>query len=111
MGLLDEAANGKITGEEQRYSRVDPVANGEGAEQAFADLYDGLALIDADLVATIRARFDDLDAELATLESPDDPSGFVRYDELSAEQVTGLSQSLQAVADPLSNVASKVADA
>lgn len=114
VGLLDEAANGKITGEEQRYSRVDLVdlaANVEGAEQAFAYLSDGLALIDPDLVATIEARFDDLHAELATMESSDDVSGYLRYDELSAAQVTALSQALQAVAEPLSNVASKVVDA
>ena len=45
VGLLDEAACCKITGEEERYSHIDLLdmaANVEGAEQAFAYLEEGL---------------------------------------------------------------------
>ena len=68
VGLLDEAACGKITGEEERYSHIDLLdmaANVEGSEQAFAYLEEGLATIDPDLVATIKERFDALDAAVA----------------------------------------------
>lgn len=114
VGLLDEAAAGKITGEEERYSHidiVDMVANVEGAEQAFAYLEPGLAMIDPELVTTIKERFTALEAALATLEDADDPTGYIAYDQLTTEQITSLSQALQAVAEPLSQVAAKIVGA
>lgn len=111
VGLLDEAACCKITGEEERYSRIDLLdmaANVEGSQQAFAYLEEGLALIAPDLVATIKERFAALHAAVAALEDPDQPSGFVLYPDLTEEQITGLSQALQAVAEPLSQVAEMV---
>lgn len=114
VGLLDEAAAGKITGEEERYSHidiVDMVANVEGAEQAFAYLEPGLSMIDPELVDTIKERFAALEAALAELEDPNEPSGYTLYDQLAAEQTTVLSQALQAVAEPLSQVAAKIVGA
>ena len=49
VGLLDEVAKSKITGEEERYSHIDLLdfqANVEGSQQAFACLQPGLAKID-----------------------------------------------------------------
>lgn len=114
VGLLDEAAAGKITGEEERYSHIDLVdlaANVQGAEQAFAHLETGLSQIDPTLVETIKERFGTLDAVVAGLESDTDPSGYVLYDDLTPEQITELSNALQAVAEPLSQVAAKVVNA
>lgn len=114
VGLLDEAAAGKITGEEERYAHIDILdmaANVEGAEQAFAYLEPGLTVIDADLVAVIQERFDALDTLVAEFEDPDEPSGYVLYTELTDEQITALSAALQAVAEPLSQVAAKVVSA
>jgi iron uptake system component EfeO len=111
VGLLDEAACCKITGEEERYSRIDLLdmaANVEGSQQAFAYLEPGLAEIDRDLVATITERFDALWAAVDGLADEDEASGFVLYDALTDEQITGLSNALQAVAEPLSQVAEKV---
>ena len=114
VGLLDEAAAGKITGEEERYSRIDILdmaANIEGAEQAFAYLEPGLSVIDADLVDVIQERFDALDTLVAQFEDPEQPSGYVLYTDLTEEQITALSDALQAVAEPLSQVAAKVVNA
>jgi len=111
VGLLDEAASGKITGEEERYSHIDILdmaANVEGAQQAFAYLEEGLGEIDPDLVATIKERFDALNAAVAELASDDAPGGFVLFSDLTDEQITALSQALQSVAEPLSQVAAKV---
>ena len=111
VGLLDEAACCKITGEEERYSHIDLLdmaANVEGAEQAFAYLEEGLGAIDPDLVTTINERFDALDAAVAALADPEQPSGYKPYDEASDAEITGLSSALQAVAEPLSQVAQRV---
>jgi iron uptake system component EfeO len=111
VGLLDEAACCKITGEEERYSHIDLLdmaANVEGAEQAFAYLEEGLGAIDPDLVMTINERFDALDAAVAALADPEQPSGYKPYDEATDAEITGLSAALQAVAEPLSQVAQRV---
>jgi iron uptake system component EfeO len=114
VGLLDEAASGKITGEEERYSHIDLLdmaANVEGSQQAFAYLEEGLAQIDPDLVATIKERFVALQDAVDALADPEQPSGFILYDDVTEEQITGLSNALQSVAEPLSHVAEKVINA
>ena len=109
VGLLDEAASGKITGEEERYSHIDMLdlaANVEGAEQAFAYLEEGLAMIDPDLVATIKARFDALDAVIASLADPNEPSGFPLTTR-SPPTRRGRCRCAPGVAEPLSQVAAR----
>lgn len=114
VGLLDEAASGKITGEEERYSHIDVLdmaANVEGSQQAFAYLEEGLNEIDPDLVTTIKERFTALQEAVDALADPDQPSGYILFEDLTPEQITGLSNALQAVAEPLSQVAEKVVNA
>ena len=65
-------------------------------------------MIDPDLVATIKERFAALDAVVQGLADPSEPSGFPLYDTLTTEQTRQLSDALQAVAEPLSQVAAKV---
>lgn len=111
VGLLDEVSKSKVTGEEERYSHIDLLdfqANVEGSEQAFANLQPGLAKIDATLTTTISQRFDALDSLLDKYRDKTQASGFVAYTTLSKTDVTALAQSVQAVAEPLSRVASKV---
>ena len=101
----------KVTGEEERYSHIDLLdfqANVEGSEQAFANLQPGLAKIDSTLTDTISTRFAALDSLLDKYRDKTQPSGFVLYTALSRADVTSLAQSVQAVAEPLSRVASKV---
>jgi iron uptake system component EfeO len=114
QGLLDEVAGGKITGEEERYSHIDLLdmaSNVEGSQQAFADLQPALAKIDKGLGDSIEARFAGLDKILDGYRSTDDASGYVRYTTLSDADVRILAAAVKAVQEPLSRVASKVANA
>lgn len=114
VGLLEEAGNNKITGEEERYSLIDLqtfVANVEGSEQAFQYLRPGLVEIDPALTETIEARFAELKTLLDTYKDPDNPSGYRYYDELTQADTTKVSQALLAVHEPLSRVAGKVVGA
>ncbi|MEK4239348.1 iron uptake system protein EfeO [Paenibacillus sp. FSL H7-0714] len=102
--LLNEVSSSKVTGEEERYSHTDLydfVANVEGAQKIYELLKPELAKKDAELEKTIGERFAALQAELAPFKSGD---GYVSYKELKEEDVRKLSQNLDALAEPLSNM-------
>ncbi len=112
--LLDEVASSKITGEEERYSHIDllDVANNdEGAEQAFAQLQPTLRKIDPALTATIQDAFAALDKLVDGYRTGANASGFVLYGELTKADKGALAAAVKAVQEPLSRVASKVANA
>jgi len=112
--LMDEVAGGKITGEEERYSHIDllDIANNdEGAEQAFAQLQPALQKIDPTLSATIQERFTALDKLVDGYRSATDASGYVLFTTLTKADKRRLAAAVKAVQEPLSQVASKVADA
>jgi len=112
--LLDEVSKTKITGEEERYSHIDLLdfqANVEGSEQAFANLQPALAEIDATLAQTVTTAFNHVDSLLDKYRNAGEPSGFVRYGTLTAADKTAMAHAVQAVAEPLSRVASKVVNA
>jgi FTR1 family protein len=107
-GLLDEVSASKITGEEDRYSHTDLTdfeANVEGSESAFGLLAPALRKTDAQLATTIATRFDAVNAELATLKQG---GQFPSYDTVDAAERRKLSQLVNALAEPLSQVASKL---
>jgi FTR1 family protein len=107
-GLLDEVSASKITGEEDRYSHTDLSdfeANVEGSETAFGLLAPALRKTDPKLASTIATRFDAVNAELATLKQGD---AFPSYDTIDKAQRRKLSQLVNALAEPLSQVASKL---
>lgn len=102
--LLNEVSSSKVTGEEERYSHTDLydfVANVEGAEKIYELLKPELAKKDPALEKTIGERFTALKAELAPFKVGD---GYVSYEELKEEEVRKLSQNLDALAEPLSNM-------
>ncbi len=106
--LLDEIATGKITGEEERYSHTDLYdfeANFEGSKSAIAALRPFLVEKDPELVKTIETRGDAL---AALLESYRDGDGFVLYTDLTPADVKGLSEALDAYAEPVATVAGVV---
>ena len=114
VSLLDEVAQNKVTGEEERYSRIDLLdfaSNVEGAQQAFANLQPGLTKIDPTITSTISTEFTACLAALDAYKDPANASGFVNYDQLTPADVTTLSQAVQALQEPLSQVAGKVVTA
>lgn len=107
-GLLDEVSASKITGEEDRYSHTDLsdfAANVEGSEAAFGLLAPALKKTDATLATTIASRFDAVNAELDSLKTGDT---WPTYDTIDAAERKKLSQLVDALAEPLSKVASKL---
>ena len=108
IGLLDEVAASKITGEEDWWSHSDLSdfqANVQGAEAAF----EGVKAIAAsrgaagtDLVARISVQFRALNALLARYGSLE--SGFVPYDQVTDAQRKELSDQVNALAEPLSRL-------
>jgi iron uptake system component EfeO len=114
VDLLDEVGKSKITGEEERYSHIDMLdfqANVEGAEQAYANLQPGLNKIDPTFSASVSTAFTSLDTLLDKYRSTTNASGFVLYSAITDADRTQLTQALQAVSEPLSQVASKVVSA
>jgi iron uptake system component EfeO len=114
-GLLEEVQAAKITGEEEAYSHLDLVdfaANIEGAHLAFAFLEPGLLTIDPALTARVNDRFNAVKALLDSYRDPSQLGGYRLYtDELKASAAAPLSQAVQALQEPLSQLAEKVATA
>ena len=108
IGLLDEVAASKITGEEDWWSHTDLFdfqANVQGAEVAFGNvksLAAGKSADGATLVSDIETQFAALDALLAQYGSLD--SGFVFYDTVTDAQRKDLSDQVNALAEPLSKL-------
>ena len=106
--LLEEVAEGKVTGEEERYSRTDLwdfQANVEGAFEAYSALEPVLSQKDADLSSTLATRFEALFAELAKHAAGE---GFVGYDTLTDAEIRVLADKVDALAEPLSRVTAAV---
>ncbi|MFB2581627.1 iron uptake system protein EfeO [Herbiconiux sp. P15] len=105
IGLLEEVASGKITGEEEIWSHTDLwdfQANLEGARVAYEGVRDIVETKDPELVATLDERFASLEATLSEYGSLDE--GFVYYDELSTDQVKQLADGVSALSEPLSRL-------
>ncbi|MGZ4449740.1 MAG: iron uptake system protein EfeO [Nocardioides sp.] len=107
-GLMEEVATGKVTGEEEYWSRTDLwdfQANVEGARKAVEVLEPVLEEKDPALEQTLEQRFADLQALLDAQRSGD---GFRLYDELSPAQVKRLADGVNAIAEPLSRLTAAV---
>ncbi len=101
--LLGEVSASKITGEEERYSHIDLVdfeANVEGAQAAF-DAVKPL-ISDDELVNEIETEFA---AVMTALDDYREGDGFVLYTDLEESDTRALSQAIDALAEPLSQVA------
>ena len=111
VGLLNEVSASKITGEEDRYSHTDLwdfAANVAGAQEAFNAVRPLVAARSATLATTIDAGFQ---AVLDALQPYQKGTGFVLYNTLTAADTQPLSQLIDALADPLSQVAAIVVTA
>ncbi|MEU4740987.1 iron uptake system protein EfeO [Actinosynnema sp. NPDC023658] len=106
--LLDEVATGKITGEEDRYSHTDLWdfrSNVDGSQAAVAALRPVIEERDAALVASVDEKFKALDELLETHRAGD---GFKLYTELSEDEVKALAAAVDALGEPISQVAEVV---
>ncbi|OUE25882.1 Efem/EfeO family lipoprotein precursor [Clavibacter michiganensis] len=105
VGLMDEVASGKITGEEEIWSHTDLgdfQANLEGARVAYEGVRDIVAAKDPQLVATLDGQFAKLESDLSAYGSLE--KGFTPYDALTTDQVKGLADGVNALAEPLSKL-------
>jgi iron uptake system component EfeO len=111
VALLDEVANSKITGEEDRYSHTDLSdfqGNFTGAKEAFDTLKPALE------ERGEHSLVSDIDAKIAVVQQGldrykrDTPLGFATYSELTAQDRRTFAQQITALAEPLSLVAGKV---
>jgi iron uptake system component EfeO len=106
--LLDEVATGKITGEEDRYSHTDLwdfKANVEGSQGAVAALRPVIDDKDPTLGPTLDERFAAVDT---LLESYRDGDGYKLYTELTQDDVKKMTEAVDALGEPVSQVAGVV---
>ncbi|WP_431974350.1 iron uptake system protein EfeO [Micromonospora haikouensis] len=107
--LLDEVASGKITGEEERYSHTDLWdfnANLEGSKAAIAALRPALEQRAPELVTQLDAEFANVETALGKHRDGD---GWKLHTALSKAELKELSDSINALAEPISKVAAVVA--
>jgi iron uptake system component EfeO len=107
-GLLEEVATGKVTGEEEYWSRTDLwdfQANVDGARVGFEGVQPILEEKDPDLADQLIARFEALQQ---LLDAQREGDGFVSYDDLSAAEVKAFSDSVNALSEPLSRLTAAV---
>jgi iron uptake system component EfeO len=106
--LLDEVATGKITGEEDRYSHTDLwdfKANVEGSQGAVAALRPVIDEKDPTLGPVLDERFRAVDELLETYRVGD---GYRLYTELTPEDIKKMSDAVDALGEPVSQVAGVV---
>ncbi|MUT68437.1 iron uptake system protein EfeO [Paenibacillus sp. NEAU-GSW1] len=102
--LLNEVSSSKVTGEEERYSHTDLydfAANVEGAKKIYELLQPELKKHNAELEGEIGKSFSSLEDALGSYKNAD---GYVSYLELKEEDTKKLSQLLDALAEPLSQM-------
>ncbi|MEQ3551686.1 iron uptake system protein EfeO [Pseudonocardia nematodicida] len=107
-GLLDEVATGKITGEEDRYSHTDLwdfQANVEGSQAAVSALRPVLDQKNPQLGPVLDQRFEAVTTMLQDYRTAD---GYRLYTELTPDDTKKMSASVDALAEPVSQVAGVV---
>jgi iron uptake system component EfeO len=115
--LLDEVARFKVTGEEERYSRIDLVdfaGNVDGAKYVYTALRPALQTRNPKLVASLDRRFPALTNLLDSHRASPGTAGYlagspyVSYDALSKEQIKALAVEVDAISEPLGQLAGAV---
>ena len=112
IGLMDEVATGKITGEEETWSHTDLwdfQANIEGAKVSFEnvrDIANSKGKTGKALVKQIDSDFATLSTTLGQYGSLD--AGYKYYNELTTDQVKELSDQVNALSEPLSKLTAVV---
>lgn len=107
--LLDEVQTGKVTGEEERYSHTDLVdfeGNVDGAEKSYQLLKPVASTNAPALTKELDKQFAAVKKLLDTYREGD---GFVSYDTVGEAKRKELSDAVNALAEPLSQLAAAVA--
>jgi iron uptake system component EfeO len=107
-GLLEEVAKGKVTGEEEYWSRTDLwdfQANVDGARVGFEGVQPIVEEKDPELAKQLTTRFADLQK---LLDEQKEGDGFKSYDDLTPDQVKALSDAVNALSEPLSRLTAAV---
>ncbi|GAA3807101.1 iron uptake system protein EfeO [Nocardioides panacisoli] len=107
-GLLEEVATGKITGEEEYWSRTDLYdfqANVDGAKEAFEAVEPILDEKDPALEQELDTRFGQLQD---LLDQHRQGKGFETYDQLSKAEIDDLANAVNALSEPLSELTATV---
>jgi iron uptake system component EfeO len=109
--LLDEVATGKVTGEEDRYSHTDLSdfkGNVEGAQKAYELLKPVAKENDAALTTELDKQFAALNTLLDKYRTDKNSYDFTSYDKVGKADRKELSDSVNALAEPLSKLAAAV---
>ncbi|MFH9980396.1 iron uptake system protein EfeO [Streptomyces sp. NPDC017179] len=109
--LLDEVAQGKITGEEDRYAHTDLVdfkGNVEGAQKAYELLRPVASKNDPALAKELDKQFAALETLLDQYRKDKTSYEFVSYDKVGKDDRKELSDAVNALAEPLSKLAAAV---
>ncbi|MGG3468365.1 iron uptake system protein EfeO [Neobacillus pocheonensis] len=104
VDLLNEVSTSKVTGEEDRYSHTDLydfAANVEGAEKIYQLLNPALKKKDVEISNDIQSKFADV---YNLLNKHKTNGGYKSYTDLSQAEVKELSQAIDALAEPLSQI-------
>jgi iron uptake system component EfeO len=107
--LLDEVATGKITGEEDRYSHTDLWdfrSNVDGSQAAVASLRPVIDERSPELGKTLDEKFGAVDDILAKHQVGD---GYKLYTQLTPADIKEMSEAVDALGEPISQVAEVVA--
>jgi iron uptake system component EfeO len=103
--LIEEVSEGKITGEEDRYSGTDLwdfAANVQGAEKVIELLAPALEQADPDLLSDIQASFAEVDATLSKYANPD--GSYQQFSALTAADTSTLKAALAQLSEQLAEV-------
>jgi iron uptake system component EfeO len=103
--LIEEVSEGKITGEEDRYSHTDLsdfAANVDGSRKLFELLTPALQAKDAPLTAEITAGFAAVDKSLSAYANPD--GSFDSYPALKAADKTRMQAELASLSEKLARI-------
>ncbi|MEU7379861.1 MULTISPECIES: iron uptake system protein EfeO [unclassified Streptomyces] len=109
--LLDEVAQGKVTGEEDRYAHTDLVdfkGNVEGAQKAYELLRPVASKNDPALAKELDKQFAALETLLDKYREDKTSYEFVSYDKVGKDDRKELSDAVNALAEPLSKLAAAV---
>ncbi|MFC5928792.1 PbrT family lead (Pb2+) uptake porter [Cryobacterium melibiosiphilum] len=104
IGLLDEVASGKVTGEEEFWSHTDLwdfQANIDGATVLYAGVRDILVEEDADLAESLDSEFASLQELLDAQRVGDD---FTLYTDLTPAEIRAFADQVNALAEPLNQL-------